>query len=281
MKRRLITLGVGLGGIVLFLAGLAAFAFDLHALHVGKMLGNALLIPLQLALYAGIIRLTERRRVRELDARACVPQVSAGFIAGALIFSAAIAVLFAGGYYHVVGRSSLGVIVAPLIMWTYAAITEEVLFRGFVFRIVQNAGGTWIALAASSLLFGFSHALNPGATLWSSIGIAVQAGIMLGLAYTLTGGLWLPIGIHIGWNFAEGTIYGTPVSGLHPAATVLHGTLHGPMLLTGGKFGVEASVEATLVCLAASIVLYVLAARKRRIVPPGVNAVPVVEASAT
>lgn len=280
MKRALVTLGVGLGGIVLFLAGLTVIQFGLHALRAGRLLDYALLIPLEPALYAGIIKLTERRRVRELDARACAPQTIAGFIAGVLIFSAAIAVLVACGCYRVVARSSLTVIGAPLIVWTSAAVAEELLFRGFVFRVVQNVGGTWVALAISSLFFGFSHVLNPGATLWSSVGIAVQAGVMLGLAYTLTRRLWLPIGIHAGWNFAEDTIYGTPVSGLHSAAAVLHGTLHGPNFLTGGKFGLEASIEATLVCLAASIVLYVLAARKRRIVPLRVNALPMVEASA-
>jgi membrane protease YdiL (CAAX protease family) len=67
---------------------------------------------------------------------------------------------------------------------------------------VQNAGGTWIALVVSSPLFGVAHALNPGATFSSTIGIALQAGVMLGLAYSLTRRLWLPIGIHIGWNFA-------------------------------------------------------------------------------
>jgi membrane protease YdiL (CAAX protease family) len=281
MRRTLITLGIGVGGVALFLAGFAVIEFAFHRLHASNLLGDALLIPLQLALYAGIVKLTERRPVRELDARACAPQTSAGFLAGILMFSGAIAVLVACGCYHVVGRSALGVIGAPLVTWTSAALTEELLLRGFMFRVVQNVGGTWISLITSSLLFGFLHAFNPGATIWSSIGIAVQAGILFGLAYTLTGRLWLPIGIHIGWNFAEGTIYGTPVSGLHLGGALLHGTLEGPLFLTGGKFGVEASIEATLVCLVASSVLYVLAARKKRIVPRGVNARPLVEAPAT
>lgn len=279
MKRHLAKLGVGLLGLALFVAGMIALQGALHLLHLGALAGYALALPIEIALYAGIVRLTQRRSVSELQLRACLPQSGVGFLAGILIFSAAVAALVICGCYRVTGHSAFTVIFAPLLVWTSAAVMEELLFRGFIFRVVESVAGTWIALGASSLLFGIAHALNPGATLWSSIAIALQAGVLLGLAYTITQRLWLPIGMHIGWNFAEGTLYGTPVSGFPFPGSLLHGALRGPEILTGGTFGVEASLEATLACVAASVVLYGLAVRKRRIAPAGVNAAPLVEQS--
>jgi hypothetical protein len=126
-----------------------------------------------------------------------------------------------------------------------------------------------VALAISALFFGLAHAANPGATLFSSVAIAIEAGVLLALAFALTGRLWLAIGIHTGWNVAEGTIFGVAVSGTgaHPAS-VLHGALSGPALLSGGSFGPEASVAAIVVCVLASAALYVLEVKKAPVVEP-------------
>jgi len=106
------------------------------------------------------------------------------------------------------------------------------------------------------------HAGNPGATVGSSIAIAIEAGIMLAGAYAWARNLWLPIGIHIAWNFTEGGIYGAAVSGenargifnivLSPSASPL---------VTGGTFGPEASLVAVAICLGAGIAFLVAAAR--------------------
>jgi hypothetical protein len=86
--------------------------------------------------------------------------------------------------------------------------------------------------------------------------------VLLAVAYTVTERLWLPIGIHAGWNFAEGTIFGTGVSGTAVHASLLHGALRGPALVTGGSFGPEASIAAIAVCICASVALYLLAVRR-------------------
>lgn len=278
MKQRLLTFIAGLAGLIVFMAALIGVQILMHALRVGPLTGYAVLAVFALALYAGIIRLIERRKPAELALQRCAPEAAAGFITGIVLFSVAIATLVACRCYLVTGHGAITVIFAGLLAWVSGAIAEELIFRGFVFRVLQNACGTWIALVCSSLLFGAMHAFNPGATPWSSISIAVQAGLLLGLAYTLTQRLWLPIGIHVGWNFAEGTLYGTPVSGLHLSGSLLQSTLHGPQLLTGGRFGVEASIEATLACLAGSAVLYVLAVRAGRIVPLRMRAPQIVNA---
>ena len=267
MRQRLSRFALGLLGLLLFAALFLAADFVMRATHLGLFARYMILLPVELVLYIAVVRVVERRSVTELAPRACAPQTISGFVIGTALFSCAIVVLVAAGDYHVLRTSPIGVVVAPLAFWISAAISEELIFRGFVFRIVQDLAGTWIALVVSAALFGLAHAMNPGSTLWSSLAIALEAGVLLGLAYALTQRLWLPIGIHIGWNFAEGTLYGTPVSGGNVVAgSFLHATLHGPVTLTGGAFGIEASAEALAITLVASLILVALVIRKHRVV---------------
>src|SRR6185437_145917 len=143
-----------------------------------------------------------------------------------------------------------------------AAVGEELAFRGGAFRVLEDSLGTMGALAGSAALFGLLHAVNPGATVVSSAAIALEAGVLLGAAYALTRNLWLPIGIHLGWNFTEGGIFGVSISGGAAAKGLFSVSLVGHTLLTGGQFGPEASIVAIVVCLALAAVLLVLAVQR-------------------
>jgi hypothetical protein len=112
-------------------------------------------------------------------------------------------------------------------------------------------------------LFGLLHAANPGATPVSTVAIALEAGALLGVAYSASGSLWLPIGLHSGWNFTEGGVFGTAVSG-GQSHGLIESVLSGPTLVTGGTFGPEASVIAVAVCLAATAVAGVWTVRHGR-----------------
>jgi membrane protease YdiL (CAAX protease family) len=98
-----------------------------------------------------------------------------------------------------------------------------------------------------------AHIRKPGATLGACLAIAIEAGVLLGAAYAASGSLWLPIGIHAGWNFAEGPVFGMIVSGNTQRTAWISGALHGPEILTGGRFGPEASIFAALVCVFAAV----------------------------
>ncbi|MCU1243238.1 MAG: Abortive infection protein [Candidatus Acidoferrum typicum] len=134
--------------------------------------------------------------------------------------------------------------------------------------MVQMVGGTWIAVIISSAFFGAAHAFNPGATVTSSLAITLEAGVLLAAAYVLTGRLWFPMGLHAGWNFSEGSLYGLSVSGFTAKNALTQGSLTGPVILTGGSFGPEASVVAVLSCLGVAILLLRVAAKRGRIQPP-------------
>jgi len=178
-------------------------------------------------------------------------------------------VLWMAGVFHPTGRGSIAPLAAGFLTAFLAAISEEIIFRGFLFRLTQKLGGMWGALAVTSILFGAAHAANKGATVGSSVAIALEAGILLGAAYALTQRLWLPIGLHLGWNFAEGSIFGMSVSGRAREGSLMTGELHGNTLLTGGAFGPEASIVAVVVCLTAAIYLLWKATHRRKSESPG------------
>jgi len=184
------------------------------------------------------------------------------------MFAAVIGNIALLGDYHVAGWGSVSGALALFGFTAAAAVTEELMYRGVLFRIIEGRLGTWAALGLTALLFGLSHLLNPNATLWGALAIAVEAGGMLGAAYVATRTLWLPIGIHFAWNFAEGGIFGTDVSGTNTPQGLLDGVLSGPSMVTGGAFGPEGSVYSVAAGLIATIAFLWLARRRGTIVAP-------------
>jgi membrane protease YdiL (CAAX protease family) len=158
--------------------------------------------------------------------------------------------------------------------WEWAAIGiasgifEETLFRGVLLRQLERLVGTWWALAATSVLFGGLHMINPDATWVGAISIMVEAGVLLGGAYLYTRRLWLPAGIHAAWNFTQGWVFSVPVSGTGQPIGLLVTERHGPQWLTGGDFGLEASMAAVAVATAAGLALLWAAYRKGGFVAP-------------
>lgn len=198
--------------------------------------------------YLFLVYRVERRRPAELAWSKVLPHGLAGIAAGLLLISSVIGVMWLAGAYQVTGTNPAVDWVRPLFLAGLGTgIAEEILFRGVIFRISEEGLGTWPALLISALLFGAVHAFNPGATVWSSLAIAIEAGLLFGLLYHVTRSLPLCIGLHMAWNFTQGTVYGVPVSG-DVAPGWLVSTRPGPEWLTGGGFGAEASVVAVALC---------------------------------
>ncbi|MGH8025789.1 MAG: lysostaphin resistance A-like protein, partial [Pseudoxanthomonas sp.] len=146
-------------------------------------------------------------------------------------------------------------------------ITEEIVSRGILFRLTEEGLGTWIALLVSALFFGFAHSFNPGATVWSSVAISIEAGLLFGLLYHVTRSLWWCIGLHAGWNFVQGAVFGIPVSGIKVDG-LFDSQLQGPDWLDGGGFGAEASVLTVLTCGIVSLLLLRRMLRTRTAIAP-------------
>jgi membrane protease YdiL (CAAX protease family) len=209
---------------------------------------------LLLLAYAGIVRLFERRPVTELEPRWALSELPLGLLGGALLFATTVGILSLLGFYRVVSVNPWTVILPALAANIATGVIEELWFRGLLFRLVEEWLNTWWALALSALVFGLLHLLTPHATLWAGLAIALEAGILLAATYVLTRRLWLAIGVHIAWNFAQGGIFGVAVSGA-TASGLLNSTLTGPELLSGGAYGAEASILTVVLSLAVSGVL--------------------------
>ncbi len=225
-------------------------------------------IPLVIIAYELVIRrLGEHPRDDYRDPQA-LRNLGIGLGAGFLVFSLAVGVAAILGVYRITGEGDasglLPALIGPAI---FAAVSEELIFRGILFRWIEEFGGSWMALLLTSAFFGAAHLANPNASPIAAVGIAFEAGVMLGAAYMLTRSLWLPMGIHAAWNFTQGEIYDIPVSG-----TKVHGLLvaklTGDPLLTGNGFGLEASLIAIVIATLFGLFLLWLAIRKGEVIKP-------------
>ena len=234
------------------------FHFPLWLLGILCVAASAL----NLLLYAGWWRWTKKCGPKDLPMQRLLPDTGIGFGIGILYFVLVTSCIALLGGYRVTGIGDDWVALAKaLFMFLVVAVGEEILFRGIVFRMLDERWGTWVALIVSALIFGFVHITNDNATVWSSVAIAVEAGLLLGAAYKWAGNLWLPIGIHWAWNFFQGPIFGFAVSG-NATQSLIKPAIDGPLWMTGGTFGAEASVPAFVLGLAAAV-LFIFIKRRR------------------
>lgn len=225
-------------------------------------------IPILLLVYYFVISRMGEHPHNDYRDRQWLRRLIVGLAAGLAVFSVAVAVAAVLGVYRVVGQGDLtGLLPALLASAIFPAVTEELMFRGILFRWIEEWGGSWVALLVTSALFGAAHLMNPNASPIAAVGIALEAGVMLGAAYMLTRSLWLPMGLHAAWNFAQGEIYDIPVSG-----TPVHGMVDARLccepLLTGGGFGLEASLIAIVIATLFGLWLLWLAIRRGELVQP-------------
>ncbi len=143
---------------------------------------------------------------------------------------------------------------ATFVMFFFSALFEELLLRGYPTKIIDEAAPRFFAVAIPSVLFGLLHLTNPGTTWLSTINITL-AGALLGLVYLKSGSIWLAAGLHLGWNFAQGPLFGLGVSGLNGYPTLLRGYPAGHWLWSGGDFGLENSLIATILMVIAIALL--------------------------
>ncbi|KRD79785.1 hypothetical protein ASE43_02480 [Lysobacter sp. Root983] len=154
---------------------------------------------------------------------------------------------------------SFGLLAYGLYIFLFVALFEETLFRGFVFQRLIAGAGVWVAQLALGLLFASSHWGNPdmqgGTLVWATIELFLGA-VLLGLAYLRTRSLAMPVGIHLGWNWAQGYLLGFDVSGFAHAGWFHPQLLDRPQWVTGGSFGPEASIFAVVVDVLLIVLLW-------------------------
>lgn len=155
-------------------------------------------------------------------------------------------------------NANLGEILGPLALLLVAFVAvgfyEEILFRGYYMQNLLESLGRPLALFLTSAAFGVVHLSNPNSNLLGVLGITA-AGYFLGFSWLRSRALWLPIGLHIGWNIFEGPVFGLPVSGIS-AFSLIRVEVHGPEVFTGGAFGPEGGLLLLPMLAIASAILW-------------------------
>ena len=259
--------------IALFIAASAAATLlgkllPTMAANAAAAVKGAIAIALMLVVYKlVIVRLGERPR-DDLPIAAAPRGLALGVLTGFLLFCALVGIAVLFDVYNIVGPGDTRELVKDLIgMTILAAFMEELLFRGILFRWIEAFAGSWAALVVTSALFGLAHIFNANATWMSSLAIMVEAGALLGGAYMLSRNLWVPMGLHAAWNFTQGFLFDVPVSG-NDMHGLVQAKLSGPVLLSGGPFGLEASMIGVVLSIPLGAFLILLAVRRGHVVQP-------------
>ncbi|MBL7993906.1 CPBP family intramembrane metalloprotease [bacterium] len=223
------------------------------------------------AIFAIVAGLTAYILLRFLDKRKFVSiglllnmrsfkELAWGLLIGFIMLTVAVGLMWVMGYEEISLAQNdssyflLGFL-GNILLYIAVGFNEEILFRGYIFQVFIEGTNKWIPLITLSLLFGVAHLGNPNVSPFGFANI-VLAGALLSLAYIQTKSLWLPIGIHIAWNFTQGYIWGLPVSGTTVVMPLTVSMETGPDMITGGSFGPEGGAMCTLVCAAACIFVW-------------------------
>ncbi|MFZ5664802.1 MAG: CPBP family intramembrane glutamic endopeptidase [Pseudomonadota bacterium] len=226
------------------------------------------MVALAMWVYVGFARFVERRAPADLALVPGMRELGIGMLVGSGLYTAGVLVLLAMGIMRIEGTNPVSVMLPAISMAISSGFLEELLFRGALFRIVEEWLGSWISVVVSSVVFGAVHLMNPTATLTGAIFISIEAGLLLAAAYMLTRRLWLGIGFHISWNYTQSAVFGGIVSGGVAEPGLFKTVTEGPELLTGANFGLEASLVPCILATTAGIILVVKAVRRGHVAQP-------------
>jgi uncharacterized protein len=215
------------------------------------------------AVYALAIALAERRSPSELDLKHATPDLIVGLAIGGVLIALIVGAQWSAGWVTITS-TPITHVAESIKQAIQSGVVEEILIRLIIFRLLWRATAVWPALIITALLFGGLHLANPDATLFAALCLVAGEGIGAGL-YLLTGRIWMSIGMHAGWNFAQGWLFGAAVSGLDtfPGGPLQTQPVAGVNeVLSGGGFGPESSMPALCLSLLASTI-FLFAAWKR------------------
>lgn len=240
-----------IGSTILSLGVYTASESDSYLINIPIFLITAVVL---LLLYNLLIRYLEDNDACKIAPRKDISSIGNGLFIGFSYFIIVTVTMSLCGYYHIKSiQFDWEKQLFSFTLFFLVAVSEEIFFRGILFRMINRRWNIWAALVISALIFGGLHILNNNATLWSSIAIAIEAGSLLGAAYAYSKNIWLPIGIHWIWNYTQGNILGFPVSGEDNVTSIITPEISGPQWLTGGSFGAEASVISAVIGLLISL----------------------------
>lgn len=238
------------------------------AVPIQEIMAIAGMVAMAMWIYVGFAHYIERREPSDLALGQMPRELGLGLVLGTALYTCSVLILIAIGAMRIDGVNPPSFMIPAIAMALSSGFLEELLFRGVLFRIVEQWLGSWVSVIISSAVFGIVHLMNPAATMTGAIFISIEAGVLLAAAYMLTRRLWLGIGFHISWNYTQSAVFSGVVSGSVADPGLFKTVMTGPDLLTGGSFGLEASLVACVVCTTAGVILVLKAVRRGHVVQP-------------
>ena len=233
-----------------------------------RYIETILMFALFLLAYRLYTKYVEKRKALEITQKNSFKELGSGFLVGTGLITTMVLILSVLGYYKIGSfNSNWMVITDSIFLFGMGAFAEELLYRLIIFKLSEELLGTWIAVSIQVILFGFAHLGNQNATIWTSLVVMVEAGILLTAAYMYTRRVWLVLGIHMSWNYFQAGIFGLPNSG-KSYDSLINPAISGPEWITGGSFGIEASYVAMLMSLAVGLFILKKAIHKGQVVLP-------------
>ena len=237
---------------------------DLHD-NIKHLIRGVFIISITIISYSLLYIFFEKKIFTDFFVNSLGKNLFVGLFLGVVIQSLIILVMYLKGYYTVISinPNSFLFIIPALMLPLTTSILEETLFRGFIFRIIEEKLGSYIAMIISGFLFGILHFIDPNCSLFEALLISIP-GLLLVVAYMYSRNLWFPIAIHFAWNFTQDFIYGVYETG----RSLIIPTLEGSKWFTGGVIGVEGSIQAIIFSLIATIILLLLCHKKGKVKKP-------------
>jgi len=226
------------------------FANDLLTKTVVPILSTGVMI----GVYYLLMRYYEKRGFHDFGRKNALKETWNGLLIGMTPILTAVALMYGLGYYQVVDVNNFWVFLPSATFILGGVVLEELVFRGIVFKVIENWKGSTIALIASAIIFQIPHFMNPHEDVLPAL-LGTLFGIVTALMYMHTRQLWLPIAFHYAWNLMQ-PIMGTTLSGISEFEELLIVQIEGPELITGSQFGVEDSL-VILISLSILAIYYI------------------------
>jgi membrane protease YdiL (CAAX protease family) len=256
--------GIGLRLVFFFLLEIVAmvvFATFLDEL-AGRLAAGAMGVFLAAVLANALtVRVYERGRLEDVGMgwgpaapRHLLLGGAAGVLAGLIVTGALLGFGLAVWKPDQEGGFQMGRLLWVSVLLLFGAVGEELLFRGYGFQLLLHAAGPWWIIPISAAIFGWAHHDNIAASPLGLVNTGLW-GLLLGYAFYRAGDLWLPIGLHFGWNWIL-PLLGANLSGFTLGLSGYNMEARGQELWSGGAYGPEASLFTTVVAVALAIWLW-------------------------
>jgi uncharacterized protein len=213
---------------------------------IKEVIQHLVSITTMILLYYLTYKILEKRLISEIRIRKEIKYTILGLLMGIFSITIIIAILYILGYYHVIGINGDFPWSRYLPHVFVAALWEEFVFRGILYRILEEWMGTLWALGISSVIFGVLHLQNDDPNLVSVLS-AISGGLLMSILFAYRKNIWLPAFFHFSWNFTQ-LIWGSNLSGNNEIEQFIIAKFNGPAILTGGTIGIENSIFVFIIC---------------------------------